>query len=1190
MQKRRKRLLALLLAGAMILNLGGFQIGATEVRAEETQETQEVTGPDEKAGTDNAVGEQNQEEENQVAEQAGDTPKASDTVKFEDKYPTITSIKADRDLSNPIKAGESFNLIFHVVAPEDVKITSFGASYGNNNYQWASVSSTKPGTEGIDLKVSISTNAYASAGKFTLESIAINSEKSGKRQYISYNRGMDGNLSPYSYNDETGMFEFGDLVYGGDADYEITENENADSEAPIINSVKMITSPVSTAGKVEVEVNYTEEGSGVATVYASFSNNAGMSQSFQFNAMPNDDTKGTGKTLVATNTEARQLNETYTLNSLTITDRAGHSTYYNRQGNELVATTVNSIPAISYTVTEEKKAETVLVKGISCTPPKGKEMSDLTPGDAFTVHLQLQNSSQKEQTVDYVNLCYSYGSGQNNYHTNSTCTVPAGGTAVVDIDVQISPFSPKLTANISDMNMTLRNGTSIYYGFDGMGTFFGKARMDGYEIGLDSVAYDGSCNYTITESDKEDVEAPYVKSFKVLNDKVEAPGWLEFALDIDDGNAKARWVQLSLTDKADNNHGDIYCSATLENGHLYYSANKKCYVVEVQLSEDVYTADYELSNISVEDEAGQMRSYSVPWDGSHDVLYDGSRSDKNGLNNITVHIAGKADDGDKQEPILKSITVDKANVKTPGEVTWTIEAEEENGISLINMDYKNDSGKIFNVYAEGDDIKNLGKGKYSFTRHYTESVQDGTYKLESIRLQDGSGRRMMAAYDRNEDTLKKNIEMGDDEIVSYKGEADFTVEKPENSMLIDWDKVKTGKLKLADVLNKANTGDDVTIVADYGVGITREDARVIQEKKLKVTFALSKYEGYYREIIIDGKDITDEMINNIDEDGGMTITRMEIYELENIVDFGNAYDQAGYTFYISENPAGIPYTIRMEVSDKFYNDYKESVIRLSKEKDDKNVILNENIKIDKNHMLEARIENPERNDEYDDRVYRVSTDTVKLADYNLEVEATPKMSSNIVTRGSSFQYEIAVTNSNPVAMKNVSVLGMLTDRDGEVVTDDLLKRLESEDVTVSYSEETGWVIDEIPAGRTIRLIGTYSIEGVENLEKVKFCIGVGSASEDAGEDDMESFGRSDEQILILTDKTATLKGDVNLDGQVDMKDLLHMLRIVSGRISEDELSVETIRNGDVVGNDGTINMSDLKKLLSYISQRITTLE
>ena len=1189
MQKRRKRLLALLLAGAMILNLGGFQIGATEVRAEETQETQEVTGSDEKAETDNAVGEQNQNgEENRVAVQDADGSGDSETVKYEDKYPTITSVKASKDLSTPIKAGEEFYFIFHVKAPEGVTVEELEISYDNNHTLWSVAKQS--GADGTDFRISVDTDAYACAGIFALQSISMRYEKNGITQYTTYQR-FGENLVATTWNEETGFFETGNPVSGKDVDYKIAENENADSEAPIVNSVKMLTSPVATAGKVEMEVNYTEEGSGVATIYASFSNNAGMSQSFQFNAMPNDDTKGTGKTLVATNTEARQLNETYTLNSLTITDRAGHSTYYNRQGNELVAITVNSIPAISYTITEEKKAETVLIKEISCTPPKGKEMSDLTPGDAFTVHLQLQNSSQKEQTVDYVNLCYSYGDGQNNYHTNSTCTVPASGTAVVDIDVQISPFSPKLTANISDMNMTLRNGTSIYYGFDGMSTFFGKARMDGYEIGLDSVAYDGSCNYTITESDKEDVEAPYVKSFKVLNDKVEAPGWLEIALDIDDGNAKARWVQLSLTDKADNNHGDIYCSATLENGHLYYSANKKCYVVEVQLSEDVYTADYELSNISVEDEAGQMRSYSVPWDGSHDVLYDGSRSDKNGLNNITVHIAGKADDGDKQEPILKSITVDKANVKTPGEVTWTIEAEEENGISLINMDYKNDSGKIFNVYAEGDDIKNLGNGKYSFTRHYTESVQDGTYKLESIRLKDGSFRGMMAAYDRNEDTLKKNIEMGDDETVSYKGEADFTVEKPENSMLIDWDKVKTSKLKLADVLNKTNTGDDVTIVANYGVGITREDARVIQEKKLKVTFVLLKNEGHYSEIVIDGKDITDEMINNIDEDGGMTIMRMEIYELEDIVDFGNAYDRAGYTFYISENPAGIPYTIRMEVSDKFYNDYKESIIRLSKEKDDKNVILNENIKIDKNHMLEARIENPERNDEYDDRVYRVSTDTVKLADYNLEVEATPKMSSNIVTRGSSFQYEIAVTNSNPVAMKNVSVLGMLTDRDGEVVTDDLLKRLESEDVTVSYSEETGWVIDEIPAGRTIRLIGTYSVEGVENLEKVKFCIGVGSASEDAGEDDiMESFGMSDEQTLILTDKTATLKGDINLDGKVTLTDLLYMMEVMSGKRSVSELSDGALENGDVAKNDGKITLEDLMTLLYYLSGRNTSFE
>ena len=88
MQKRRKRLLALLLAGAMMLNLGGFQIGATEVRAEEaqkTQETQEVTGSDETAEVENDVAGEQNEEENQIATQDSGGSVDSDTVKYADK-------------------------------------------------------------------------------------------------------------------------------------------------------------------------------------------------------------------------------------------------------------------------------------------------------------------------------------------------------------------------------------------------------------------------------------------------------------------------------------------------------------------------------------------------------------------------------------------------------------------------------------------------------------------------------------------------------------------------------------------------------------------------------------------------------------------------------------------------------------------------------------------------------------------------------------------------------------------------------------------------------------------------------------------------------------------------------------------------------------------------------------------------
>ena len=134
MQKRRKRLLALLLAGAMILNLGGFQIGATEVRAEETQETQEVTGSDEnvEAENDNNVEEQKTqqvEEANQNAVQSEDVSENSENVKFEDKYPTITSIKTDRTSTGLVNPGDNFNIIFHVKAPEGVTVSGINVGY-----------------------------------------------------------------------------------------------------------------------------------------------------------------------------------------------------------------------------------------------------------------------------------------------------------------------------------------------------------------------------------------------------------------------------------------------------------------------------------------------------------------------------------------------------------------------------------------------------------------------------------------------------------------------------------------------------------------------------------------------------------------------------------------------------------------------------------------------------------------------------------------------------------------------------------------------------------------------------------------------------------------------------------------------------------------------------------------------------
>ena len=1198
MQKRRKRLLALLLAGAMILNLGGFQIGATEVRAEETQETQEVTGSDEnvEAENDNNVEEQKTqqvEEANQNAVQSEDVSENSENVKFEDKYPTITSIKTDRTSTGLVNPGDNFNIIFHVKAPEGVTVSGINVGYVDDPTSYTrTLFSTdygvwQPGREGVDISVPVKIGAYASARQYKLGEITINFVKNGQNMSVVYVNDSAG-LTARVWNSEISETEYDTPVaYNNELDFETAENENGDSEAPIINSVKVLTNPVATAGKVEVECEWTEKVSGIESIILTFTNQKdGTSQYFYYSVFENTTVTGENRTVTMTNTSTRTLDSTYVLESIWTRDKAGNQRNYSRVtgGSELMSLgnqEAYSVSGASYTVTEEAKVDTVVITGISCVPPEGKKMNELAAGDDFTAKIQLKNNTKETQIIKGISLTY----GTSSHGHDHEYVIQAGETINVDMGVRISSFAKKATEQLSSIAIVYNNySTRVSYSNYHGGYLKGTTWLDGSEVEVNSLEYNGELDYEIIEADKPDDEAPYINSISVLNADVKAPGWLELALDVDDGNAKLTQVNITLGAK-NSQSAVVYKQISVKEGNLYYSLKKGCYIVEMSLPDYVFTADYHITNISVDDEALRGRNYSLREGTDSDELY-GYQSQA--IKNINVHITnteGIEDDGDTDAPKLKGISVKKKDVESSEKVTWTIDAEEAGGLSNVTFVYANDEGDYIDLYATADDVEKQEEGKYVITYQLPQYVKEGTYQLKYIWIQDDSVRENGNYYRRNGDSFEiDSYDMAsDEESVPYQGEADLNITTAVDMPIIDYESIDEEDLET--LLDNTDT-KEMCILSTDSITLTKEAVQIIKDKKMKVIFVFNK-EGVYTEVVINGEDITDSMIDNIGKNGTKIYAAMCEEEIEDI-NFGNAYDQAGYVLSPHGNDARIPYTIRIKVSEKFYKKYMNSNIRLSKEIGKKNVILKENLKFAENHMLEVYMENAEQST--GDETYYVSTDTVKLADYNLEVEATAKMSSNIVTRGSSFQYEIAITNNNSIAMKNVAVLGMLMDRDGEVITDDILKQLESEDVTVSYSEETGWVIDEIPAGRTIRLIGTYSVEGVENLEKVKFCIGVGSASEDAGEDAMESFGMSDEQILILTDKTATLKGDINLDGKVTLTDLLYMMEVMSGKRSISELPDGALENGDVAKNDGKITLEDLMTLLYYLSGRNTSFE
>lgn len=96
----------------------------------------------------------------------------------------------------------------------------------------------------------------------------------------------------------------------------------------------------------------------------------------------------------------------------------------------------------------------------------------------------------------------------------------------------------------------------------------------------------------------------------------------------------------------------------------------------------------------------------------------------------------------------------------------------------------------------------------------------------------------------------------------------------------------------------------------------------------------------------------------------------------------------------------------------------------------------------------------------------------------------------------------------------------------------------------------------------------------------------------------EFVNPGDEMWYLIYDgtydeETTVLKGDMTLDGEVNLGDLALMLQVVNERVSLSQLSEAQITAGDVSQASGeaagTINLGDLSKLLQYINERIDSL-
>ena len=393
-----------------------------------------------------------------------------------------------------------------------------------------------------------------------------------------------------------------------------------------------------------------------------------------------------------------------------------------------------------------------------------------------------------------------------------------------------------------------------------------------------------------------------------------------------------------------------------------------------------------------------------------------------------------------------------------------------------------------------------------------------------------------------------------------------------------------------DQLKEVTQGDTAIFYSTAGfVEVSKEVMSVIREKKLSAIFVSGNSNA---EVIVDGSELTEKMAESWLH---VTVDIGSVYRYENgAVRFANGYDKIAQNVHVSvlssaKTGEPIPYTARLKIDDQLLAAAKETgVSHFSKFDYPYSQIIEENLKFTEDGYYEISSVSSLNAAEY-----YISSETVKNFDYPLTVTATPSFTSDIITKGSSFDVELSVTNPNDTELSDIAVFTMINTE--EAVECDWCT-FESDDSTV-ITVDNGTVISELAPDQTVKLTAKFIVPEDTDYERVPLLFVATSLSEDETEIEDErkivSYG-DDELRITLQDKMLLQKGDINADGIVNSGDLAYMLQVVNKRTDVESLTQDQITAGDVNSPDGevkgTINSGDLSKLLQFVNGRISSLD
>lgn len=1118
------------------------------------------------------------------------------------------------DLEN-VAAGDEVKFLLDVYnnSNETIGINGYGTMTWKNsetgydlNVEMSCDEISIPANESTLVEVSGKISKYVREGKFELSEFIFGTSN-GHFQY-SYSEEKGGILIGY-YRDENKGFVYHLPVYyySGDADFEITTGGTEDKEAAHVTAVRLNKTEVGTLDEIIAEVDYQEDVSGISDITLMFETDEYDVEYIELHSWNMPEGKYVGKgTVEIKNKQERKLNGNYRLTAVTVDDYAGNRRTYWRTGdsNQLVYEDGNgreTIKGVSYQVTHETEIKFVKVTDARI---EAVDKNNMAAGDTFEVVLQVKNDMA--ETVNITgNIIWrgeeSYGSSSNQWR--KTIEIAAGETSEIRIPITIDKFAG-IEKRVCDLIfLSVSNHGAVYY-YPNQTTIY----MDSDQLYLKPLECLSNLDYTVTKSETPDVEAPYMQSLKIATDPIESLGTVLMELKADEGFAKLQRITMEIDRKDFSGNNGImtleYYYFDKNSGTLLYSPSKNCYILKMELSPYIAEGEYIINSISLTDENEKTRQY-----GYVDGMLRDYETNSSVESPAFMVAPGEGQDLDFKAPILQEVSVEFQNAEVPGTIEYIMKISDESGIKDINVSYGDENGRWFRSDTE---LEKIGKDTYRCTLNVRKDISPSDYQLRQILLYDTSVRENSSNYVVHEGMLINDF--NDENKIPYDGQLDLHITRKqteETYIMLPYisyqgELDETAAAELVDVLKTIQVGGKVVLVPDSRAEMNQAESiiptdalRIIKDSKLKVTIAMPQTTT---EVQMDGANLTDAMIAETESTKGFALNMDASEPIYGYLEFGNAYDRAGYQIWPSlRNNTTIPFTVRCRVSEEFYNNYKDSNIRLSgielcsEVGQESNLqILQENLSLKDDRYIDVEFAEGMEADKYR---YYISTDTVKLYDYPLEVTATPEISGNTVQKGSSFDVNLSVTNKNETVMENVTVFlamrdalssGEFGDVTGtyEITEANVNARAAKGEGNVTTTPDGDALIKRIEPGETVELTAKITIPKDADVEFGQYMF---VASSGESEEELESYG-VDLSTITFKDSQEIVKGDINEDGVVDVSDLMYMLQVVSEHKDVSSLTENQLIAGDVAKNDRLITVDDLMKLLQFVSERIATLD